>query len=182
MSGTVLPQRKHFQHAHAPRHPARECLVEGGSPHGNYPWVGSGRQALGRSTNVDEFGAQCVRGIGPSDLYLHGMGGIEEPTRRGVSPRACLFANLAPQTPCGCSPAAAARRGGSTALSHLTFSPPCTCSRLLCLIAHPRRPLRKPAPGPQGRAETEARVRGRAGRTATQCDPASETHQEGALH
>ena len=119
--GTALPQGKHFKHAHAPRHPylaaqsprscspeARERFVDGGRPHGNYPWVGSGRQALGRSTNVDEFGAQCVRGIGPSDMYLHGMGGIEEPARRGVSPRACARPTLVPQTPCRCSPAAAA--------------------------------------------------------------------------
>ena len=104
--GKALPRSKGFTHAHAPRqHPRhdvqgaarprspeaagqRHRFVEECRQHGNYPWVGSARQALGRTTDVDASGLHCVAGIGPSYACVHGMGGCERPlSRKGARPR-----------------------------------------------------------------------------------------------
>lgn len=98
--GKEQAARKCFKHAHAPNRlkrpprpgekqtvavPARspdaasrrERSVREGKFHGNYPFVGQARTPLGRTTEMGVGSGVIIDGIGPSNLNIAGIGGIE---------------------------------------------------------------------------------------------------------
>lgn len=54
----------------------RDAWRQTGKRHGNYPWVGGARRALGYGPNI-AGGSSMISGIGPSPLHLEGMGGLD---------------------------------------------------------------------------------------------------------